>query len=129
MEQRIPRSKFFRAGLRAKIAIGAVRAAAFKSCTKIEGADIVTTVAVRAGFIGIGKFHIPSRIGLQQHLDQCIGTAPLAEMFLVVNQQTEKAEKERQADADQRQMPGGDQTELVRQRQEKRKDDLHQKKR
>lgn len=92
-EQGITFAQFVGAGLGAKVAVGAVVALAFKAGAEIEGADIVATVAIGTGLFGIGENHGACTVGLQQHLDQRIRTAPLAEFFLVVHEKAHEAQQ------------------------------------
>lgn len=69
VEERVALSQLVGTGLGAEIAVGAVVPCAFETGAEVERADIIASVAVGAGFFGIGKLHGPRSVGLQQHLD------------------------------------------------------------
>ena len=85
MEERVALAKLSGAGFLTEITIGAVGTGAFEAGTEIERADIIATMAVGARFFGVSELHGTSLIRLQQHLNQRIGTAFLAELFLIAN--------------------------------------------
>ena len=124
MEEGAALAKLGGAGLGAEIAVGAVMPGALETGAQIEGADFVATMAVGAGFFGVGKLHGAGAVGLQQHLDQRIGAAFLAEVFLIVNEETHEPRDQGPADTDDWKVPGGDQPQLIIQRLEKRENDL-----
>ena len=124
MKERVSLPQFGGADLGTEIAVGTVGAFAFETGAKIEGADVVAPPAVGAGFFGVGELHGAGAVGLQQHLDQRIGAAFLAEVFLIVNEETHEPRDQGPADTDDWKVPGGDQPQLIIQRLEKRENDL-----
>ena len=84
IEQGIPLPQLSGTGFGTEIAVRAIGALAFETGTKIKWADRVAAAAVGTGFFRICELHVARIVGLKQHLDQCIGTAFLAEVFLIV---------------------------------------------
>ena len=113
MKERVALPQFGSAGLGTEIAVGAIGAFAFETGAKIEGADVVAPLAVGTGFFRVGELHGAGAVGLQQHLDQRVGAPLLAEVLLIVNEEPHEPRNQGATDADKREIPGGDQAQLI----------------
>ena len=106
MEERIALPQFFRTGFRAQIAICAIGPLAFEAGAQVKGADIVAAATVGTGFFRVGELHEACLIRLQQHLDECIRTPFLAEVFLIVHEQPQEACHQRNGYSDEWKIAG-----------------------